>query len=175
MRKVRFVGRCLFLPLFMFLAFPLRMVPGFIMKITHGNVVLAGNNEDINNPLSKIWFEPPEKGKHGITYFGDGSNYPQGGMNDQGLFFDGVAGYPSDWVLSLRRPDDGGILFRKIMEECAAVEEAVAVFDQYKFSAFLADELKLASAIFFLGPISCVRPKRNRLRITPLRCALMRG
>ena len=142
----------------------LQVFPCFIMKIARGNTVLAGNNEDINNPLSKIWFEPPEKGKHGITYFGYGSNYPQGGMNDQGLFFDGVAGYPSDWKPSTRRLDYEGILFRKIMEECATVEEAAAVFDRYNFSAFQRARIFLAdrsgaSAIvgWFDGDVKAVR------------------
>jgi hypothetical protein len=142
----------------------LQVFPCFIMKIARGNIVLAGNNEDINNPLSKIWFEPPEKGKHGITYFGYGSNYPQGGMNDQGLFFDGVAGYPSDWKPSPRRLDYEGILFRKIMEECATVEEAAAVFDRYNFSAFqrarifLADRAGASAIVgWFDGDVKAVR------------------
>ncbi len=55
------------------------------------NVALAGNNEDWNNPLTKIWFLPPEEAKYGRVYVGFDDFSPQGGMNDQGLFFDGLA------------------------------------------------------------------------------------
>ncbi|MBM3311855.1 MAG: hypothetical protein FJY80_10135 [Candidatus Aminicenantes bacterium] len=134
----------LFSLIFLALALPLQTFPCLILKIAHGNSVLAGNNEDIDNPLSKIWFEPPEKGKYGITYFGYTANYPQGGMNDQGLFFDGVAGYKTDWKASPQRLDYEGILFRKIMEECATVEEAIAIFDKYNFSAFQSARIFLA-------------------------------
>jgi hypothetical protein len=164
MRKIGFGLRCLFPSVLILLAIPLHLFPCFIMKIAHGGIVLTGNNEDINNPLSKIWFEPPENGKHGITYFGYGSNYPQGGMNDQGLFFDGVAGYLSDWKSSSWRLDYDGILFRKIMEECATVEEAVEVFNKYNFSAFqrvrifLADRSGASAIVgWFDGDLKAVR------------------
>ncbi len=130
--------------LFLVFALPLQTFPCLILKIAHGNAVLAGNNEDIDTPLSKIWFEPPEKGKYGITYFGYTANYPQGGLNDQGLFFDGVAGYKTDWKPSPQRLDYDGVLFRKIMEECATVEEAVAVLNKYNFSAFQRARMFLA-------------------------------
>jgi tetratricopeptide (TPR) repeat protein len=164
MRNRRLRHRYLFLLLFILPALPRQVFPCFIMKIAKGNVILAGNNEDINNPLSKIWFEPPEKGKHGITYFGYGSNYPQGGLNDQGLFFDGVAGYKTDWKPSPQRLEYEGILFRKIMEECATVEDSVAVFQKYNFSPFQLARIFLAdrsgaSAIvgWFDGELKAIR------------------
>jgi hypothetical protein len=51
------------LSIFILLTLPLQMFPCLILKITHGNCVLVGNNEDVSNTLSKIWFEPPEEGK----------------------------------------------------------------------------------------------------------------
>ena len=134
----------LFLSIFIVLILPLYMFPCLILKIAHGNCVFAGNNEDVDNPLSKIWFEPPEEGKYGITYFGYGFNYPQGGMNDQGLFFDAVAGYITDWKTSPKRLNFGGNLNRKIMEECATVEEAIAVYDKYNKSSFKYARILLA-------------------------------
>ena len=135
------------LSVFILLALPLQMFPCLILKIAHGNIVLAGNNEDFDNPLSKIWFEPPEKGKYGITYFGYSYNYPQGGMNDRGLFFDGVAGYKRDWKASPQRLNYAGSIMdlnRKIMGECATVEEAIAVYDKYNLTAFQRARIFLA-------------------------------
>ncbi len=136
MRNFRKEKKNLILSFFVVLVLPFQIFPCLILKIAHGNCVLAGNNEDVNNPLSKIWFEPPESGKYGITYFGYSANYPQGGMNDQGLFFDAVAGYKTDWKTSPKRLDYEGNLNRKIMEECATVEEAITVYDKYNKSSF---------------------------------------
>ncbi len=79
MRNFRKEKKNFILLIFIVLALPLQIFPCLIFKIAHGNCVLAGNNEDVDNPLSKIWFEPPEERKYGITYFGYSVNYPQGG------------------------------------------------------------------------------------------------
>jgi hypothetical protein len=57
-------------------------------------IVLAGNNEDNAagfNPDTRIRFLPPQHGRFGIMFLGYADGSPQGGMNDQGLFFDGAA------------------------------------------------------------------------------------
>ena len=59
---------------------------GFMM--TDGKVVLVGNNEDYKVPYTRVWFVPAEKEQYGRIYFGYDNWSPQGGMNDQGLFFD---------------------------------------------------------------------------------------
>lgn len=53
--------------------------------------VLAGNNEDYSYPNTIVSFFPREKGKHGAIVFGFDHFWMQGGVNDQGLFFDGLA------------------------------------------------------------------------------------
>jgi len=95
-------------------------------------VVLAGNNEDGTNPITKMWFLPAEKGKYGRLYFGYDNFYPQGGMNDQGLFFDATATVPYE-AGQKSRPMYPGILLEKVMEESATVEEALRLFSQYRF------------------------------------------
>jgi len=93
-----------------------------------GERALAGNNEDHANPEGRIWFMPAEKGKYGRVYFGVDDWIRQGGMNDQGLFFDTV------WAPKLEMPElrDGrdypGDLITKAMEECATVQEVIALF-----------------------------------------------
>ena len=107
-----------------------------IFYAADGNVSLGGNNEDYSNPYTYVWFVPPESGKHGRVYFGYEDGFPQGGVNEKGLFFDG-ASLP---YKNLSRPNDNpvydgviprGNLFDKIMSESANVSEALAILDSY--------------------------------------------
>jgi hypothetical protein len=50
--------------------------------------MLAGNNEDSVEPLAKAWFVPATEETFGLVLFGYANYRAQGGMNDQGLFFD---------------------------------------------------------------------------------------
>jgi tetratricopeptide (TPR) repeat protein len=99
---------------------------------------LAGSNEDWTSHLNDIWFLPPEKGKFGRVYFGlnlNGTRIPQGGMNDQGLFYDGAS---ADTVIqpprdsSLKPPVED--LHLKAMEECSTVEEVLKLYDSHHMS-----------------------------------------
>ena len=53
--------------------------------------VLVGNNEDYSNPRTKIRFVPATPGSYGRIYVGFDDMWPQGGMNERGLWFDGFA------------------------------------------------------------------------------------
>ena len=106
-----------------------------IFMISDGKVVLVGNNEDWSDPNGKVRFVPSSEGRHGIVYFGHSNGFAQGGMNDQGLFFD----YAATSRLKVTRSTDkpraaSGFLMDKVMAECATVEEAIAVFDAHNLS-----------------------------------------
>ena len=62
--------------------------------MSDGENVLVCNNEDYKIPYTRVWFVPAEKGQYGRVYFGYDNWSPQGGMNDQGLFFDFFATKP---------------------------------------------------------------------------------
>ncbi|MBN2131226.1 MAG: hypothetical protein JW741_17130 [Sedimentisphaerales bacterium] len=98
---------------------------------TDGDVVLAGNNEDYVNPRTKVRFVPAEEGRYGRIYFGFDDLYPQGGMNERGLFFDGFATAPRKVVGSTDKPVYAGALIDTVMAECATVEEVLVVFEKY--------------------------------------------
>ena len=51
-------------------------------------IILAGNNEDWYDSNSRICFYPQESGKYGRFIFRDLYGFPQGGMNECGLFYD---------------------------------------------------------------------------------------
>lgn len=89
---------------------------------------LAGNNEDFWNPNTKMWFVPAEGEGYGRVYFGFDNYYPQGGMNEAGLFFDGFATAPMPVKQSSGKPHYTGNLIDDLMKTCSTVEEVKAVF-----------------------------------------------
>jgi hypothetical protein len=99
-----------------------------------GDLALAGNNEDSFNPLTRAWFIPASDGRYGRVYFGYDNLSPQGGLNDQGLFFDGLwlpykaLGAPAE------KPDFPGgpiAMLDEMMATSATVDEALTYFDRY--------------------------------------------
>jgi hypothetical protein len=116
-----------------------------VFSATDGEVVLVGNNEDFLHPLPRVWFLPPEGGKFGRIYFGFENQY-QGGMNDQGLFFDGTAVEPIDIPHDENKPIHMGNLILRAMEECATVECVLELFEQFSLPGTSRDQIFLADS-----------------------------
>ncbi len=124
----------------------LPLFPCTVFYATDGNIILFGNNEDWSDPNSRIWFIPSEEGKHGWIKFGWAGGFPQGGMNEDGLCWDATGcsylGMPYSEANKEKYSDP---LMMKVIEECATVEEASAIFttyyceDQYKAQYLLGD------------------------------------
>ncbi len=104
-------------------------------------MVLVGNNEDYYNPYTRIWFIPSAKGQYGRVYFGYDDWRPQGGMNDQGLFFDAFATRPLEVMRSKEKPKFKGNFFDKFMSECATVQAVLDLFDRYNLEFMLKFQL----------------------------------
>ena len=102
-----------------------------VMYATDGNLALGGNNEDYGIPTTKAWFIPAEKGQYGRVYFGYENYIWQGGMNDQGLFFDAMAVNKPVAVPREAKSIYQGTLADKAMAECATVDCVLALFEQY--------------------------------------------
>jgi hypothetical protein len=107
---------------------------------------MAGNNEDWKDPYAFMWFFPPEDDKHGWVKFGFGNGFPQGGMNDQGVFWDGTAcPYLPMPLAESAKEKYAGPLMEKVMATCSDIEEAKAVFgafyceDQYHAQYLVGD------------------------------------
>jgi len=105
-----------------------------IFYTASGDRVFAGNNEDWSDPNTKMWFYPAVGNKHGWVKFGFGNGFPQGGMNDQGLFWDGSSNpylampYSEANKVKLDSP-----IMQKVITECANVDEALEIFQQYYY------------------------------------------
>lgn len=108
---------------------PAAACTGFCAKSK--GLALVGNNEDWNNPRSRIWFVPAEKGAYGRMFVGFNNGFPQGGMNDQGLFFDGFATPRLEMASTPDREIYFGNPATKALAECATVDEVVRLFDKY--------------------------------------------
>lgn len=103
-----------------------------IFTASLGNIVFAGNNEDMCTTNTEIHLIPGTDGKYGRIFWGfiGDENY-QGGMNEHGLFFDG-AGTPSVEMGEWNLPEfEGRYIFETILEDCKTVEEAIERVKMY--------------------------------------------
>jgi hypothetical protein len=108
---------------------------------SESDMVLVGNSEDYNIPHTRMWFIPAKNGQYGRVYFGYDNWSPQGGMNDQGLFFDAFLTEPLEIKLSKEKPIFKGNFFDKFMAECATVNEVLDIFDNYNLEFMLKFQL----------------------------------
>jgi len=95
------------------------------------NNALGGNNEDYSDPETRIWFLPPEEGKYGRALVGYEGFIWQGGMNDQGLFFDAMSIEDLHKVEQGDKENYGGSLLAKALETCVDVDCVIDLFDRY--------------------------------------------
>lgn len=111
-----------------------KLFPGYctIFSVSIGESVFFGNNEDWKNPLTYIWIEPANDENYAVVYLGFDNFYPQGGINEKGLAFDGNA-LPYIQIDSC--PDKlqptKAIVNNIIMRKCATVEEAISMASSY--------------------------------------------
>jgi hypothetical protein len=100
---------------------------------TDGRQMLGGNNEDSREPLSKVWFVPPTEDAFGLVLFGYGNYRAQGGMNDQGLFFDFLS-VPKELPIPLEGkqlwPGTNYLVYDAVAQ-CATVACVVDLFERY--------------------------------------------
>lgn len=99
---------------------------------------LFGSNEDWTNPYAYIQITPASQGKYGTLFFDFKTGGPPfSGMNDQGLAFD-MFGVPKKRVKrDPEKPNAARGLISRVMQECASVDEAVQLVQQFNLT-FLA-------------------------------------
>jgi len=105
-----------------------------VIYAASGDLAFAGNNEDSFNPLTRAWFIPASDGRFGRVYFGYDDLSPQGGLNDQGLFFDGLSLPYKALGDSAQKPAFPGgplAMLDEVMARSATVDEAMTFFERY--------------------------------------------
>ena len=139
-----------------------------VFTASQDGLVLFGSNEDWKDPYARIWFFPPEEGKHGRIYFGCARyGAPEVAVNDQGLAFDVLAVPPLAIKDSLDKPVYPGNLVEKVMEECATVTEALEMFGRYNLRCYKKVQLifadKTGDAAIIEGDV--VHRKKGRYQL----------
>ena len=105
-----------------------------IFYAKNDSVILAGNNEDFTNTNTRIKINPPTDNTYGSIIFSFDNLFPQGGINDQGLFFDWAAlnflEFDPDFRAKGTRKYNGRII-QHMIESCATVEEVIQLYKTY--------------------------------------------
>jgi hypothetical protein len=104
-----------------------------MFKITIFGKTMVGNNEDAWRVNSRIWFETGKNGRYGAAYVGHDDGFPQGGLNEAGLAYDGFAVYhrtlrPAAGKMKI---EDSGDFLKSILQQCATVQEVQSFVNQY--------------------------------------------
>jgi hypothetical protein len=152
--------------------------PCSVLFYADNNICIAGNNEDHFLPYTQIQFISSEEGKYGRVF---GGYYPrycpeeaskQGGMNEKGLFYDGLSLSPVTIQTSSGKPTYSGNLMERILEECTTVKEAINILSKYNLvnlttgQTFIADKTGDAAII---ERDTIIRKKNNWLAATNFR------
>ncbi len=130
---------------------------------TNGKRILVGSNEDYKKRNSQIWFFPAKNGRYGHALFGyDGS--VQAGINEKGLFWDGLRAYPYTEITNENNKLDIGYnVFYKISEECATVDEVINLFKKYYWEGFRLSQIIVVDKT---GESAIITYHNNKLTVT---------
>lgn len=104
-----------------------------ILFITDGKNILVANHEDWYAQDAEVTFVMATEKKMGMLYFDFASEgTPQGGMNTAGLFFDGTRTPFAPYAGNNNKTDCHCYIWKKILEECSTVDQAIAYVEKYK-------------------------------------------
>jgi tetratricopeptide (TPR) repeat protein len=112
-----------------------------VYKITMNGKTMVGNNEDYWNPNTKMWFEKGENGYYGNMYVGFDNFYPQGGMNEKGLVFDGFSINPQQLKSRPDKLSPENNMLKYIMQRCKNTEEVYTLLEKYDLTTLLSSGL----------------------------------
>lgn len=114
-----------------------------MIKVTKNGITIVGNNEDQSNPNTRIWFESGKNGNYGVVYVGFDNLFPQGGMNEAGLVYDGFTQSNRAIIDTVGKLKITSLdLQKKIMRECSTVEEVRSLISKYNISFMSAAVLR---------------------------------
>jgi len=116
--------------------------------VQRGDQVLFANNEDYENPMTYTWVVPSSEDGYGGVYVGYQYGRPQGGMNEKGLAFDGLALDPHTMNPDPSLPKSGvfTVFLSRVMRSCATVEEAVEMMTNHSWGTSTAGQVLVADA-----------------------------
>jgi hypothetical protein len=149
-----------------FLMAAVRISACTIFVLTDTNRTLFCNNEDWEDPKTRIWFVPGSDKHFGGVYVGFENDYAQGGMNSEGLAFDWVAGFMERWEPDPQISVVWGNSGQQALENCATVEEAIAFFRKHQDRQFFRAKILMADRT---GASVIIGGKDGKLEVEPSR------
>jgi hypothetical protein len=103
-----------------------------VFHASNESMAFGGNNEDWSDPDTFIYFIPATETEYGKVIVGyTGSYWIQGGMNEKGVFWDGLACPYLEVLNSTGKPYFPGNIFDYILSVCETCDEALYILDQY--------------------------------------------
>lgn len=132
-----------------------------VAVLVDGGRVFFCNNEDWSDPQTRLWFVPSAT-HYGCAYVGFGNGWGQGGVNTQGLAFDGVAGFREVWEHDGVQPKAPRHSVERMLESCANVEDAIAFYTRQFEPAFAGAKLVVADRS---GASAVIGAKDGRLEV----------
>jgi len=104
-------------------------------KVTKDGKTVVGNNEDFTTPNAMFWFEPGAEQQNGVMYMSFLDEFIQGGVNDQGLMFDGFF-EPYLEVKNTQGKEDIyiGDALQRVMQTMSTCEETKAYLETVNLS-----------------------------------------
>jgi hypothetical protein len=116
-----------------------------IFCVVENGKVYFCNNEDWSDTNTIIKFRPAQKGKYGWVYLGYNDNWAQGGVNDQGLCWDWVAGKEEkSWKADSKKITLKGNPSEKMITKCSSLDEAIKFYTKYNEPAFASARMMIA-------------------------------
>jgi len=89
---------------------------------------------DWNVSETCIWFVPPQDNRYACACVGFDDFFPQGGVNDQGLFYDCTLCPYLEVINSSDKPQVNGFLGEYCLERCATIGEVLAIYETYNLN-----------------------------------------
>ena len=103
-----------------------------VFHASNESMAIGGDNEDWSDPNTYIYFIPSTDTEYGKVIVGyTGSYWIQGGMNEKGLFWDGLACPYLEVLNSTGKPYFPGNIFDYILNICDTCDKALDILDQY--------------------------------------------
>ena len=133
--KTTFLKRISLIPFVIFIFCAFTWSPIFactISVLTDSSNALFLNNEDYNNPATRIWFINGGKDYYAAAYVGFDNGWGQGGLNEKGLAYDWVAGAKKEYNPAKGLKKIKGNTSERMLESCATVDEAIEFFKKYE-------------------------------------------
>ncbi|MNS32567.1 Acyl-coenzyme A:6-aminopenicillanic acid acyl-transferase [compost metagenome] len=133
--------------------------------------VLVGNNEDYTPTVQTfLWVRPQQQNTNGYVFWGFEEQYPEGGMNDKGLFYD-VAVLPqkAELIKDPKKADFEGYIVEKVLRECSTVEDVIKLVSKYNLTWYEKAQILVADKFGDYAIINAsyiIRPTDKKFTLT---------